>query len=298
VIDAPRRLTLRPGLAWRPALSGRRSLQTLRRMSRHRAALVSSVLLAALLLTAALAPVIAPYKPAAANFRARLEPPSRAHLFGTDHLGRDVFSRIVYGSRISLRVGLVAVAVAVVLGLALGVPAGFYGGWVDLLATRLIDSLMAFPGILLALAIMTALGPGLRNGMIALGVAGTPGYARLIRGVVLAAREHTYVEAARCLGCSDWRIMRLHLAPNVVGPLVVVATIGLGQTIVAAAGLSFLGLGAQPPSPEWGAMLGDARQYIYSAWWTSVFPGLAILFATIAINMVGDGLREALDPQQ
>jgi peptide/nickel transport system permease protein len=209
-----------------------------------------------------------------------------------------VFSRVVYGSRVSLRVGLLAVAVAVVLGLALGVPAGFYGGKVDLLATRVIDSLMAFPGIFLAMAIMTALGPGLRNGMIALGISGTPSYARLIRGVILSAKENTYVEAARCLGCSDLRIMRLHLVPNVVGPLTVVATLGLGQTIVAAAALSFLGLGAQPPSPEWGAMLGDAREYIYSAWWTSVFPGLAILFATIAINMVGDGLREALDPQQ
>jgi ABC-type dipeptide/oligopeptide/nickel transport system permease subunit len=267
-------------------------------MSRHRGALVSTLLLVALVLMALLAPEIATHNPVRADFHARLQPPSRAHLFGTDNLGRDVFSRVVYGARISLRVGLVAVAVAVVLGLAVGVPAGFYGGRVDLLATRLIDSLMAFPGIFLALAIMTALGPGLRNGMIALGIAGTPSYARLIRGVVLAAKENAYVEAARCTGCSDWRVMCLHLLPSVVGPLTVVATIGLGQTIVAAASLSFLGLGAQPPSPEWGAMLGDARQYIYTAWWTSVFPGLAILFATIAINMVGDGLREALDPQQ
>jgi ABC-type dipeptide/oligopeptide/nickel transport system permease subunit len=267
-------------------------------MRRHRAAVLSAFLLAGLLVVAALAPAIATHNPIKPDFRARLQPPSGDHLLGTDHLGRDVFSRIVYGSRISLRVGFIAVAVAVVLGLVLGVPAGFYGGRVDLLMTRVIDSLMAFPGIFLAMAIMTALGPGLRNGMIALGIAGTPSYARLIRGVILSAKENTYVEAARCLGCSDLRIMRLHLVPSVVGPLVVVATIGLGQTIVAAAGLSFLGLGAQPPSPEWGAMLGDGREFIYSAWWTSVFPGLAILFATIAINMVGDGLREALDPQQ
>jgi peptide/nickel transport system permease protein len=145
---------------------------------------------------------------------------------------------------------------------------------------------------------MTALGPGLENGMIALGIAGTPSYARLIRGSTLAARQQAYVEAARCMGCSDLRIMGVHLLPNIVGPLIVLATLGLGQTIVAAASLSFLGLGAQPPTPEWGAMLGDGRDYIFTAWWTSVFAGLAILIATLAINTVGDGLREALDPQQ
>lgn len=295
---SPRQLALRPGSVWQPAIPNSQMLQTIRRMIRHRGALVSAALLALLIAVAVFAPAIATHSPITADFKARLQPPSSAHLFGTDQLGRDIFSRVVYGSRISLRVGLVAVAVAVVLGLILGVPAGFYGGWVDLTSSRVIDSLMAFPGIFLALAIMTALGPGLRNGMIALGVAGTPGYARLIRGVVLSAKEQTYVEAARSIGCSDFRVMRLHLLPTVVGPLIVVSTIGLGQTIVAAASLSFLGLGAQPPSPEWGAMLGDARQYIYSAWWTSVFPGIAILFATIAINMVGDGLREALDPQQ
>jgi ABC-type dipeptide/oligopeptide/nickel transport system permease subunit len=270
----------------------------LRRLGRHRGALVSSIVLVALTLIAILAPLVATHDPIVPDFQARLAPPSAEHRLGTDHLGRDVFSRIVHGARVSLRVGLTAVTVAVVLGLLLGLPAGYYGGRIDLLATRLIDSLMAFPGLFLALAIMTALGPGLENGMIALGVAGTPSYARLIRGSTLAARQQAYVEAARCLGCSDVRIMCVHLLPNIVGPLIVLATLGLGQTIVAAASLSFLGLGAQPPTPEWGAMLGDGRDYIFSAWWTSVFPGLAILIATLAINTVGDGLREALDPQQ
>jgi peptide/nickel transport system permease protein len=270
----------------------------LRRLTRHKGALVSGVVLLVLVLLAVFAPLVASHDPTAAEFQARLQPPSSDHLLGTDALGRDIFSRIVYGGRISLSVGLIAVAVAVVLGLGIGIPAGYYGGWVDGFATRVIDSLMAFPGIFLALAIMTALGPGLEHGMIALGIAGAPSYARLVRGSTLSASQHAYVEAARCLGCSDFRIMGMHLVPNVIGPLIVLATIGLGQTIVAAASLSFLGLGAQPPSPEWGAMLGDGRDYIYSAWWTSVFAGLAILIATLAINTVGDGLREALDPQQ
>jgi ABC-type dipeptide/oligopeptide/nickel transport system permease subunit len=282
----------------RPLAFDLRAPRLVRRLSRHKGALVSSIVLLTLVLLAVFAPLIASYDPTAANFQARLQPPSAAHLLGTDALGRDVFSRILYGGRISLSVGLIAVLVAVVLGLGIGLPSGFYRGWVDGFATRLIDSLMAFPGIFLALAIMTALGPGLEHGMIALGIAGAPSYARLIRGSTLSASQHAYIEAARCVGCSDVRIMGLHLVPNVIGPLIVLATVGLGQTIVAAASLSFLGLGAQPPSPEWGAMLGDGRDYIYSAWWASVFAGLAILIATVAINIVGDGLREALDPQQ
>jgi peptide/nickel transport system permease protein len=273
-------------------------LQTIRRLGRHQAARVSGLILIGLFLVAVLAPLIATHDPLEPDYQARLKPPSSAHLLGTDNLGRDIFSRIIYGTRISLRVGLSAVGVASVCGLLLGLPAGYFGGWVDLAVTRLLDSLMAFPGIFLALAIMTALGNGLDPAMIALGVAGTPSYARLIRGSVLSAKENTYVEAARGVGCSDLRIMRVHLFPNVIGPLIVVATLGLGQTIVAAASLSFLGLGAQPPTPEWGAILADARDFIYTAWWASFFPGLAILIATIAINTVGDGLREALDPQQ
>lgn len=283
---------------WRSALLGYHTPRVVRRLGRHRGAVVSGAVLFGLVVIAVFAPVVATHDPIAPDFQARLQPPSAEHRLGTDALGRDVFSRIVYGARISLRVGLSAVSVAVVLGLVVGLPAGYYGRWVDQVATRAIDSLMAFPGIFLALAIMTALGPGLDNGMIALGVAGTPSYARLIRGSTLAAKEHAYVEAARCLGCSDLRIMGTHLLPNVIGPLIVLATLGLGQTIVAAASLSFLGLGAQPPTPEWGAMLGDGRDYIYAAWWNSVFAGLAILIATLAINNLGDGLREALDPQQ
>jgi peptide/nickel transport system permease protein len=272
--------------------------QTVRRLTRHRAALVGALVLLALVIVALLAPLVATHDPVAAEAGARFVPPSAAHLLGTDHLGRDIFSRIVYGARISLRVGVSAVSVAVILGLLLGMPAGYYGGWVDLGVTRLIDSLMAFPGIFLALAIMAALGPGLDNAMVALGIAGTPSYARLIRGSTLSAKENAYIEAARCLGASDLRIMWCHLLPSILGSLIVMATLGLGQTIVAAASLSFLGLGAQPPTPEWGAILGDGRDYVYRAWWPSVFPGLAILVATVAINVVGDGLREALDPQQ
>jgi peptide/nickel transport system permease protein len=249
-----------------------------------------------LALVAVLAPHIATHDPIDLAPKNRLLPPSSEHLFGTDRLGRDVFSRVVYGTRISLRVGLSAVALALVFGLLFGLISAYYGGVPDLLITLLLDIMLAFPNLLLALLIVATLGVGLENTMLALGVAGIPTYARVVRSSALAAKENLYMDAARVVGCRPGRIIAMHLLPNVISPLIVVATLGLGQCILAAAGLSFLGLGAQPPTPEWGAILGDGRQVLYQAWWVATFPGLAIVAAVLAINLLGDGLREALDP--
>jgi peptide/nickel transport system permease protein len=258
--------------------------------------MVGLAILLLLIVAAILAPYIATHDPIEVAPTARLLPPSSEHLLGTDRLGRDVFSRVIYGTRISLRVGLIAVGLALVFGLSLGLVSGYYGGTADLLITLLLDMILAFPSLLLALLIIAALGVGLGNAMLALGVAGIPTYARVVRSSTLAAKENLYVDAARVVGCRAGRIVVFHLLPNVASPLIVVATLGLGQTILAAAGLSFLGLGAQPPTPEWGTILGDGRQVLYQAWWVATFPGLAIVVAVLAINLLGDGLREALDP--
>ncbi|HYB44340.1 MAG TPA: ABC transporter permease [Candidatus Methylomirabilis sp.] len=268
-----------------------------RRLARQRGAMLGAAILAALVLMAVGAPRLAARDPIRTAPRDALLPPGAGHLLGTDQFGRDVASRVVHGARISLAVGLVAVAIALGLGTPLGLVSGFYGGRLDGLVMRVMDVLLAFPGILLALAIVSVLTPGLGNVMIAVGLAAVPTYARLTRASVLSARELSYVEAARAIGGRDRLILGRHILPNVVAPLIVTATLGLGTAILSSAALSFLGLGSQPPTPEWGRMLSEGRDYLREAWWISTFPGLAIMLTVLAMNLLGDGLRDALDPR-
>jgi peptide/nickel transport system permease protein len=264
---------------------------------RQRGALLGLLILAALGTMAVAAPWLAARDPIRTAAREALQPPGARFLLGSDQFGRDVGSRVVYGARVSLLVGVISVSIAVALGAPLGLVSGYYGGRLDALIMRVMDVLLAFPGILLALAIVSVLSPGLGNVMIAVGLSAVPGYARLVRATVLAAREHLYVEAARALGGRDGGILVRDILPNVVAPLIVTATLGLGGAILSAAALSFLGLGSQPPQPEWGRMLSEGRDYLREAWWISTFPGLGILLTVLAMNLVGDGLRDVLDPR-
>ncbi len=268
----------------------------LRRFLRHRSAQVGLVLLTAWVVLAVFAPWIAPYEPNELVSRAR-QAPSADHWLGTDHLGRDLLSRVIHGARISLVLGFVSVIFGLVPGATLGLVAGYAGGRVDAVISRLIDAMLAFPSIILALIIIATLGPGILNVMIAVGVASVPEYARLMRGQVLAARTQPYVEAAWLVGNDPARIMGRHIFPNANGPLIVFATLQVGNAILVGAGLSFLGLGAQPPTAEWGLMSAEGRDVLARAWWISTFPGLAILSVVVAFNLVGDGLRDAVDPR-
>jgi peptide/nickel transport system permease protein len=267
------------------------------RVARNRAALAGGILLAIMTSVAILAPLIAPYAPTAQNFADYLLPPGPAHLFGTDEQGRDGLSRVIYGSRISLWIGVVAVSIAAAGGLVLGLLAGYFGGWIDSLIMRGMDVMLAFPEILLALAVAAALGPALTTVMAAVGIASIPYYARVVRSSVLNARESEYVIAARVVGCPDARIMVRHVLPNSLAPVLVLATTGVAAAIITGAALSFLGLGVQPPTPEWGSMLSISRTYLQHAPWMAVFPGLAIMITVVAINLLGDGVRDALDPR-
>lgn len=268
-----------------------------RRLLRKPGAVLGAALVAAFTALALFAPVLAPYPPMEMDFRAVQQPPSLAHPFGTDDLGRDVFSRVAYGARISLQVGLIAVGIAAVIGTAMGLIAALAGGWLDGVIMRSVDVMLAFPGILLALAVVAVLGPGLANMMIAVGVSAIPVYARTVRGTTLSVMELDYVVAARSLGAGHVRVALRYVLPNVSAPIIVLATIGIATSILSAAGLSYLGLGAQPPTPEWGSMLSDARAYLRTGWWMAVFPGLAIMIVVMAFNLLGDGLRDVLDPR-
>ena len=269
-----------------------------RRLRRNKAALVGLGILIVISLAAIFADVLATEPENHFDIMAaELPPGSEGHPLGTDDIGRDVFSRIVRGSRISLRVGFSAVTISAIVGTFIGLSAGYFGRWVDMVISRIIDVMLAFPGLLLAMTVVAALGSGLNNAMIALGVAGIPFYARVVRSTTLAARELVYVRAARAVGMSDARIMLRHILPNIVSPILIMATLGLGGAILAAAGLSFLGLGAERPSPEWGLELSSSRHLLRSSWWISTFNGLAIAITVLSINLLGDGLREALDPQ-
>lgn len=269
-----------------------------RRLRRNKAALAGLGVLIIISLAAIFADVIATEPENHFDIMAaELPPGSEGHPLGTDDIGRDVFSRIVRGSRISLRVGFSAVTISAIVGTFIGLSAGYFGRWVDMVISRIIDVMLAFPGLLLAMTVVAALGSGLNNAMIALGVAGIPFYARVVRSTTLAARELVYVRAARAVGMSDARIMLRHILPNIVSPILIMATLGLGGAILAAAGLSFLGLGAERPSPEWGLELSSSRHLLRSSWWISTFNGLAIAITVLSINLLGDGLREALDPQ-
>ena len=269
----------------------------IRKGLRHRGAMTGLVLIGFFVVLAVVAPWLAPHSPIDQDLSRRLEAPSADHWFGTDDFGRDVFSRVLYGTRISLRVGLVAVALALFLGGTLGLIAGYYGGALDLLLMRCVDIMLAFPAILLAIVVVAVLGPSLTNAMIAVGITGVPVYARLVRGVVLQVKNQEYVTAARALGAGDPRIVLGAVLPNCVAPIMVQSTLGLATAILDAAGLSFLGLGAQPPMPEWGAMLSQGRQLILDAPWALTAPGMAILLAVLGFNLLGDGLRDLLDPR-
>ena len=249
-----------------------------------------------MLLVALLAGAIAPQDPTA-QLAPRLQPPSAAHLLGTDEFGRDQFSRLVYGSRISLYVGILSVALALSTGATVGIVAGYFGGTVDNVVMRVIDSIFAFPSLLLAIAITGILGPSLTNAMVAIGIVSAPTYARLARGAVLTAAANEFVTAARALGASDARIILRHVLPNVLAPLIVQTSLSFSTSILAEASLSFLGLGTQPPDPSWGTMLGAGRRFMEAAPWVAVFPGVAITITVLGFNLLGDGLRDALDPR-
>ncbi|MGH2627169.1 MAG: ABC transporter permease [Anaerolineales bacterium] len=280
-----------------PALA--RPGRTLWRRARRRRNLVVGGILVGMLVVAALfAPLIAPFDPIRdANLEHHLRPPGGVYRLGTDTFGRDVLSRIVFGARISLGIGVVVQTVALTTGMTLGLLSGFYGGWTDNLIMRVAEVIFAFPGLLFAIAIMAVIGPSLYNVFLALGLVGWTSLARVVRGQVFAIKEQEYVEAARALGASNGRIILRHLLPNTLAPAIVLVTLGIGHAILAEASLSFLGLGAQPPTPSWGSMLTVGRDYLTQAPWLSVYPGLAIFLTVIGFNLLGDGLRDLLDPR-
>lgn len=277
--------------------SDRHSRRIWNRFKTNRAALIGLGLLVIEGILAAFAPLVAPHDPVRMELRIARLVPSPQHLLGTDELGRDVLSRIIYGCRISLTLGLVSVAIGLSFGIFLGGPSGYFGGKMDIFVMRIIDVLMSFPTILLAILVVTVVGPGLYNAMLAVGVAQVPLYARLVRGLILKLKEKEFVDAAKALGVSNARIIARHILPNCLSPLLVQATLNIASAILSAAALGFLGLGAQPPTPEWGAMLSKGRLYMRVAPHITIFPGLAIMLTVLAFNLMGDGLRDAMDPR-
>ena len=268
-----------------------------RRFCRNKQAMVGMCMLLLLIFAAIFADIIAPYDPVEQDIINRLKPPSSAHWFGTDELGRDIFSRILYGSRISLTVGLIAVGLSSIVGCALGAIAGYYGGVLDNIIMRCTDVLMAIPSILLNISIVAALGTGLQNVMIAIGISSVPAYCRIMRASLLSLKEQEFVDASRAAGASDVHIIIHHILPNSLAPLIVQATLKIGGAILSCASMSFIGLGIVPPTPEWGAMLSGARAYIRDYSYMCLFPGLAIMITILSLNLLGDGLRDALDPR-
>lgn len=264
---------------------------------KNKAAVLGLMILAVLILLAVFAPFLAPYDPYHSNMPESLQGPSAQHLLGNDELGRDILSRIMYGARISLKVGVLAVGVALAIGVFFGALAGYYGGKIDNWIMRIMDIMLAFPSLLLAIAFMSALGRGIENAIIAIGIVSTPHYARIVRGSVLSVKENEYIQAARAIGARDGRIIFRHILPNVFSPIIVRATLGISTAILETAALGFLGLGVQPPYAEWGAMLGSGRGYFYNAPHIVLYPGLAITITVLAFNLVGDGLRDVLDPR-
>lgn len=270
----------------------------LQQLKKNKIAIIGFIIIISLAFIALFAPFIAPHDPIEQNLEKRLLPPCREYPMGTDDLGRCLLSRIIYGARVSLQLSVIVVGIITVIGVTLGLISGYYGGIVDEIIMRLVDVVLAFPGIILALAVAGALGPGLFNVMLALAMVGWTGLARVVRGSVLSVKQKEFVESARALGCSDLHIMTRHILPNVMAPVIVLATLDMAFIILAAAGLSFLGLGAQPPTPEWGSMLNNGRAFMRTAPHLTTFPGLAIMVAVLAFNFLGDGLRDVLDPRQ
>jgi peptide/nickel transport system permease protein len=270
----------------------------LRRLMRNPLAIVGLVIVLVMVLGAIFAEQIAPYSPIQTNLRLYVQPPSAAHFLGTDDVGRDVFARIIYGARISLQVSIFSILIGSAIGTPLGMAAGFYGGTVDTVIMRVTDVFLAFPLLLLAIALVAAIGPGQNSAFIALGIAIWPYFARLIRGQALSLKNYDYVTAARSIGAGDVRILALHMLPNMLTPIIVYATVQVAAIILSESALAFLGLGAQPPTPSWGGMLADTRSFLTSAPWLPTYPGIAIFLASLGFNLLGDGLRDALDVKQ
>jgi peptide/nickel transport system permease protein len=270
-----------------------------RRLKRNKMAILGLILISTMIIIAIFANVIADYETVVIkqNLSNRLQAPSMSHILGTDEFGRDIFARLIHGARVSLKVGVLAVGISIVIGGALGAIAGYYGGHLDNIIMRIMDIFLAVPSILLAIAIVSALGPNLINLMVAISISSIPGYARIVRASVLSIRDQEYVEAAKAIGASDTRIILKHIIPNSLAPVIVQGTLGVAGAILSVAGLSFIGLGIQPPAPEWGSMLSGGRQYLRYAWWVTTFPGLAIMITILSLNLLGDGLRDALDPR-
>jgi peptide/nickel transport system permease protein len=271
--------------------------RALRRLVRRRGAMVGLAFVVFFVALALFAPGIAPHDPLATSWGAVRKAPSAAHWFGTDEIGRDVLSRVIWGARASLLAGLVSVGISLVIGVPVGVIAGYVGGWIDMLISRITDAMLACPFLVLAIALAAFLGPSLTNAMIAIGIAATPVFVRLARAQVLAVKVEDYIEAARAVGNSDWRIALRHVFPNIVAPVIVQATLAIAAAVIAEASLSFLGLGQQPPSPSWGSMLNTAKNYVENAPWMAVWPGASIFLLVLSFNLLGDGLRDALDPR-
>ena len=269
-----------------------------RRLLRRRAAMVGLVLVVGFIAMALLAPWIAPYDPIATSWSAIRQAPSAAHWFGTDDIGRDVLSRVIFGTQASLLAGVVSVSISLMLGIPIGLAAGFLGGAVDGLISRITDAFLACPFLILAIAMAAFLGPSLTNAMIAIGISATPIFVRLTRAQVLNIKVEDYIEAARAVGNPPWRIALRHVLPNVTAPLIVQATLAIAAAVIAEASLSFLGLGQQPPAPSWGSMLNTAKNYVDNAPWRAIWPGLSIFLLVLGFNLLGDGLRDALDPRQ
>ncbi len=270
-----------------------------RRLKKNKMAMLGLAILAVLILGAVFAPWIADYDDVVIkqDLVNKLKGPSAEHILGTDEFGRDIFARMIWGARVSLRVGIIAVGISIIIGGSLGAVAGYYGGKLDTVIMRIMDIFLAIPSILLAIAIVSALGPSLMNLMIAIGISSVPSYARIVRASVLSIRDQEFIEAARAIGANDKRIILKHIIPNALAPVIVQGTLGVAGAILSTAGLSFIGLGIQPPAPEWGAMLATGRAYLRYAWHVTTFPGLAIMITILALNLVGDGLRDALDPR-
>ncbi|WP_245954377.1 ABC transporter permease [Paenibacillus flagellatus] len=277
---------------------GHTALSTVRLLLRNRLATIGLLFIVLWTLLALLAPAIAPYDPNVPNTLDKLQAPSASHLFGTDNFGRDIFSRVLYGAQISIWSGLIAVGISFCIGVPLGGIAAYYGGALGNVIMRLMDMLLAFPSLVLAMAIAASMGPGLSSAMIAVGIVGVPEFARLMHGQTISLREKEFVEAGRAIGLNDSVILFRHILPNALAPLMVRATLGMGFAILTAASLNFLGLGVQPPTAEWGAMISEGRGYIISGqWWIVSFPGLAIATSILGFNLLGDGLRDVLDPR-
>jgi peptide/nickel transport system permease protein len=268
-----------------------------RRLRRNHAGLIGGIIVLIVFASAVLAPLISPYPPNALDFVAYLSAPTPTHLFGTDEQGRDVLARVIFGGQVSLRVGFIAVSIAMVGGVALGLIAGYYESWLGMFIMRWMDVMLAFPSILLALAIIAVLGSGVTPLMVAVGIGSIPQFTRVAQASVLSTKEADYVQAARVVGCSPAQILVRHILPNIFAPITVLATTGVAAAIITGAALSFLGLGAQPPTPEWGSMLSNGRVYMEKAPWMMIFPGIAIMVTVMSINLFGDGLRDAFDPR-